>query len=104
MRNALKIIIKAKLKLGPSNNDYVELVEEPIPEMTLITTLSRTGDTLTAVLNGENLTANTTEELIELLLSLGITTSDLRFTADADHALAVGQVVEIRCALRHNKH
>jgi hypothetical protein len=97
MRKAIKII---KLKLGSSNNnDCVEFVEEPIPEMTLTTTLSMIDGTITAELNGENLTAATTEELIELLLSLGITASDLRFTT-GDNALTVGQTVEIRCALR----
>lgn len=97
MRNAIKVINR-KLKLGLYNS-RVELSEEAIPEMTLITTLSRTGDTLTAELNGESLTVATTEELITLLLSLGITTSDLRFTI-GDHALTVGQTVEIRSAFR----
>jgi len=50
-------------------------------------------------MNGDEFTASTTEEMIEMLLNLGLTANDLRFTAD-DHALTVGQMLEIRCALK----
>jgi len=51
-------------------------------------------------MNGDEFTASTTEEMMEMLLNLGLTASELRFTADQDCMLTVGQVVEIRCALR----
>lgn len=100
MRHAVKTI-KAKLsprskrreksKPGLSNNDQsVEKAQEPNEELSLTTTLSKSGNTLIAEFSGDKLTAATTEQMIEKLLNLGVTTSDLRFTAGTDHVLTVG--------------
>lgn len=118
MRKAIKII-RAKLNQKPSltinikadtrngrlvssnaKKTCVELREEQSEKLILLATLSKTNETLTAEFCGEEFIRNTTEGMIEVLLSLGITTSDLRFTADPDHALSVGQTIEIRSALR----
>jgi hypothetical protein len=76
--------------------DGIDMTENPEG---LTTTLSKSGDTIIADISGDKITAETIQDMLEILLNLGITTSDLRF-ATGDHALTVGQVVEIRCALR----
>lgn len=58
-----------------------------------------TGELTADLENGNQLVAETSEEMIEKLITAGVTFDDLHFNT-GDQALMIGQMIAIRYALR----